>query len=428
MKAWRKFQSHPLASIACIFAGAIFGKAFPRTGEAMGFVGDTFLSLFKMCALPIVVTIILESFYRLMSRGDRNSFIFRAFRVFGASAIVGTAFGISLGRLLSPHVVSRPDLMAFLSGRMSVQPHVTPAAAGTALDFVTHLVPQNIFQSLAEGQIISCLIFFAFFGAALARVAAGRGDAVYEIVRAVKDALFRMLGTFIQFLPVAVFALFARTFSGIGGDGAKRIGELALICGIPVLSLLALQVLTVVAVRRTKIPTAWDAMKEPLLIAFSASSSIVALPSAMKNLAERGKVQEWAAETIMPLSVTFNPQGNVVFNAFLVTFCAGITGMTLTAKLAALIAFGGVVQAICASGLPSLATLSTIAMIFGPLGLPVDLVILLTITIVPFLSPFLATANILGHACTVLFLERRADPATRSDLPPATRSAAVRQI
>ena len=136
----------------------------------------------------------------------------------------------------------------------------------------------------------------------------------------------------------------------------------------------------------------------------------------MEEVTVKGKVQRWAAETIMPLSVTFNAAATAIFYAFSVTFSSRLFGLAIDEKTMILIALGSTLQAICSSGLPALANLGTMAMIFGALGLPVEVVSALVVITIPFLNPFISATNVMTHAWSVSILERRNDPNARETL------------
>lgn len=413
MKKIKRVLRNPFLPLACIVLGSIAGSKFPILAVVFAPISDFFLALFKMCALPIVIMIVLESFYKIMHFRERKRFIYRALRIFAISLVCCAGIGILSAQFLSRFLLENAELLSMISERVARVGGDPVTRSSSFAGFLIQFVPQNIFSALVEGHVISCVVFFALMGAALASIENSERIKLHETIKALKETLFKMLSWFLRLLPIAVFSIFVKMFATMGGSGLRQLMILVGFAYVPMTILFIFQWGSLFLLRRSRILGLFRGMKESLIIAFSTSSSILPLPKAMQEVAHRGRVQIWAAETIMPLSVTFNPQGSVVFYTYTVSIGVMLSGIPLSLPTAIMIAFGAMLQGICSSGMPSLVSLGTLAMIFGAIGLPVEVVTVVFLMVMAFIDPAISTLNLMGHAWSVSILERRKDPNLR---------------
>ncbi len=69
-----------------------------------------------------------------------------------------------------------------------------------------HIVPTNVFQSVAEGDLLPIILFSVLFGVGVASIGE-RGKPVLAFFEGVLDAMFWVTNLVMKFAPVGVFAL-----------------------------------------------------------------------------------------------------------------------------------------------------------------------------------------------------------------------------
>lgn len=112
------------------------------------------------------------------------------------------------------------------------------------------------------------------------------------------------------------------------------------------------------------------AMEEPLLIAFSTTSSMAALPSNMRASQKLGLNPE-VSSFLIPLGNTVNMAGAAMYMAIVSNFVAQVYGMELTLIQQFSIVFTALLVAIGAVGIPGY-MIVMMTTVFSTVGIPLD--------------------------------------------------------
>jgi proton glutamate symport protein len=190
-------------------------------------------------------------------------------------------------------------------------------------------VPESVVAALADNSILQIVFFSVLFGMGLSAIGA-RGQPVVEVLRGVTDAMFKVTEYVMRFAPIGVGAAMAAAV-GHHGPGvllrlAKLVGSLyAALLVFVVLLLLAVKLVTGLHVRRVL-----AALKEPLFLAFSTTSSESALPKAMQGMEKLG-VPPHIVGFVIPAGYSFNLDGTTLYLALASMFIAQAAGVHMTA-------------------------------------------------------------------------------------------------
>ena len=280
--------------------------------EPFSLAADVFLRLIKMIVAPLVFTTLVVG---VAKQGNINS----VGRIGGKTMlwfVCGSLVSLILGMIL---------VNFFKPGEgMNIPiPEAHGAVTQTGLnlrDFIYHIFPSSIFESMAKNEILQVVVFSIFFGVA----AAGIGEKADIIIKTLDSAahiILKMTGYIMNFAPVAVFGamtnVIAKQGLGILGTFSRFIGEfylgLFLLFGI-------LMLVAYLFIRR-RVLTMLRHIKEPALIAFSTSSSEAAFPKLMLEL-ERFGCDEKIVSFVLPLGYSFNLDGSMMYMTFASLFIA----------------------------------------------------------------------------------------------------------
>ena len=165
----KDFISSPLTILGSVVLGALIGTQTPQLSAYVAPLGSIYLTLFKMCVFPILISGIIVSVARLMSRNDSTYYIKRIliyFPVFLLSTsllavLVGFIFnpgnGLDSGTLQALGVLvnqSAVDLQVNLTGELA------PVESGPEFSsFVVGLIPSNIIYAVGNGDTLQVLFF-----------------------------------------------------------------------------------------------------------------------------------------------------------------------------------------------------------------------------------------------------------------------------
>jgi Na+/H+-dicarboxylate symporter len=267
-----------------------------------------FLRLIQMVIAPLVLFTLTAAVARTGDAGSVGRMGLKALGWFLAASVVSLFIGAGFALWLKPG--TGLDLM-------SAAP-VPPAPSLSGAGFVDHLAPNSIVDAMARNEILQVVVFSLFAGVAITSLHE-RSDRLLQLLDDLTAVTFRIVDRVMMLAPPAVFCALAAAISerGLG----LLAGYLRFIGGF-YLALLALWAAILGAgwlVARRPPLHVLRALRQPLLIAFSTTSSEAAYPRTLGVLEQSG-VRPRVASFVLPLGYAFNLDGAMVYAAFAVLF------------------------------------------------------------------------------------------------------------
>jgi len=180
--------------------------------------------------------------------------------------------------------------------------------------FVEHVFPKSIFEAMATNEILQIVIFSVFFGVA----AAAMGDYTKGLVKAldgVAHIILKMVGYVMKFAPLGVFGAIAAVIATKGLEVFKFYGLYLMYFLIGIALLWALLLLVGFLILKKRVPVLMRRIAQPLLIAFSTTSSEAVFPKLTEEL-ERFGCKDKIVAFILPLGYSFNLDGSMMYMTF----------------------------------------------------------------------------------------------------------------
>lgn len=184
----------------------------------------------------------------------------------------------------------------------------------TLSGFVEHVFPKSIFEAMGKNEILQIVIFSIFFGVATTAV----GDFAKPVVKALDAAahvILKMVGYVMNFAPYGVFGAIAAVIAVKGLEVFKFYG---LYYGFFLIGIALLWIVLLSAgflVLRGRLPVLLKRIAQPLLIAFSTTSSEAVFPKLTEEL-ERFGCKDKIVSFILPLGYSFNLDGSMMYMTF----------------------------------------------------------------------------------------------------------------
>ncbi|MFL6717508.1 MAG: dicarboxylate/amino acid:cation symporter, partial [Burkholderiaceae bacterium] len=324
----------------------------------------------------------------------------------GDAGAVGRIGGKALGWFITASLCS---LMIGLVMSNLLQPghavNVPLPDAGAATDlktgalnlkqFVTHVFPRSIVESMANNEILQILVFALFFGVALGKLHDSTARSLLKTTQEIGHVMLQVTDYVMRFAPVGVFAAVAAiiTTQGLG---------VLLVYGRYIASFFAaLAVLWMVlifagyCVLGREVFRLLKLIRNPMLIGFSTASSESAYPKLMEQLDKFG-VQKKVTSFVLPLGYSFNLDGSMMYTAFAALFIAQAynipltLGQQITMLLVLMVSSKGI------AGVPR-ASLVVVAAVLPMFNLP-EAGLLLVMGVDHFLDMGRTVTNVLGNA------------------------------
>lgn len=198
----------------------------------------------------------------------------------------------------------------------------------TVENFIEHLIPESIFQSLATNEILQIVIFAIFFGIATAAIG-DKGKIIIKGLDSVSEIMFKIVGYVMLFAPYAVFGAVCRVVA------QKGLGILTdylylIICFFATLLFFVLVVLPAICLV-AKVPY-WKLIsyvKNALFLSFGTASSEASMPMQIEQLKKFG-CSERIVSFVLPLGYSFNLDGSMMYMTFATGFIAQAYGIDLS--------------------------------------------------------------------------------------------------
>jgi proton glutamate symport protein len=394
-----KFLLTLKALLLGIGLGIILGLFFPAFSQEFSVLGVVYISLLKMCALPILITAVVTSFASALKEKEVTSLALRAFAYFAVFMCLAALVGILVGEITSPFLMENAEVKAALS-KLVVNEDLNSVSSSTdksLKNIFLSLIPDNVFRVLAEGQLLPLLFFMVLFGISLGLEKSHYSERVLEVLEGIRQGIFRIMNWFFYLLPFSLASMLAKSISSSGQETLQALFWLLMGGILLIVSYTLLQfVLLCLNTRRNPWRLARE-LREALLVAFGTSSSLAALPSSIKVVTEKLSKDSVGSNLVLALGISFNGQATVLFHAWITILIGQLYGAAFGIREYMIIVFGCILRAVISAGVPASVSLLGISLIFDPLGLPIETVLALLTVLIPFLDPFLTVNNVAGN-------------------------------
>jgi Na+/H+-dicarboxylate symporter len=269
-----------------------------------------FLRLVQMIIAPLVFCTLVVGIAKL---GDLNSVGRvggKALLWFVSASLVSLLLGLFLVNLFQPgHAINLSN--ADVGGAKDL---LGKTQEFSLSKFVEHVFPKSIFEAMTNNEILQIVVFSIFFGIA----ATALHDFARPVIKGLDGAshiILKMVGYVMWFAPLGVFGAIASVISLKGLKVFNFYGQYLLYFSIGILLLWIFLLLVGFLILRNRIPSLLQRIAQPLLIAFSTTSSEAVFPKLTEEL-ERFGCRDKIVAFVLPLGYSFNLDGSMMYMTF----------------------------------------------------------------------------------------------------------------
>ena len=416
-----------IAAVVAAFSARLFGDSSWLTSptpfyDTILMTKVAFLAALKMLIAPMI-------FFSLISGISNIGNVVRLRRLGGVTVLYymgTTGLAIVLGLIavfwIHPWEAYPPALessLVFSESRM-IDPGSDSLIA--ILKQILVMAFANPFHALVNLNIIGIVTSAILLG--LAMVITLKPDSpVFSIVRDLNQIIMTVLSWIIRLLPIGIFAIifdfslrlsisdeFSQDFLTQLLQFSVLVTGLTLFHGFVILPLVAWMTTGQHPVRLVR------SIAQPLLVAFSTSSSAATLPVSMKTAQEKLGVSPSVSSFVLPLGATMNMDGTALFEAVAAIFLAYLYGIELSTLMVITVFLMAMISSIGAPGMPT-ASMSGMQIVLLAVGIPLEAIAILLIIERP-LDTFRTTVNVQGDLIGTLvvqhYLNRRDQQVSQS--------------
>ena len=374
-------------------------------------VGNGFLRLMQMLVVPLVFcSLVCGS----MSMGDTKKLGKIGIKTLGFY-LATTALAITAA-ILTANVIN-PGAGLDLSSIETAQ--VAIGEKEGLADTLLAVIPVNPVRALADGDMLSIILFALVVGIILA----GLGEAaetVGNLFSQFNDVMMQMTVMVMKLAPYGVFCLTARTFSGIGFDAFLPL--LKYMAGV--MTALAIQGL-VVYMAILKGFTGLSPVKFlrkflPVMgFAFSTATSNATIPMSIDTLHRKMGVSRRISSFTIPLGATINMDGTAIMQGVAVVFASQAFGIQLSVADYLTVILTATLASVGTAGVPG-SGLVMLTIVLSSVNLPMEAIGLLA-GIDRILNMGRVIPNIVGDAATAVLVAKT--EGALADVPESAANA-----
>jgi aerobic C4-dicarboxylate transport protein len=195
-------------------------------------------------------------------------------------------------------------------------------------DFITHIIPGNVFKAFTEGDILQILFFAILFGFGLSRMGEA-GQSVISLFDKLSKVFFNIMKIVMKVAPIGAFGGMAYTISTYGLATLK---PLALLMGSVYLTMFLFIFVVLNIICYLFKFSLWQYLKhikEEILIVLGTSSSESALPGMMEKLEKFG-CSKSVVGLVIPAGYSFNLDGTTIYLSMSTIFLAQVFHIDLS--------------------------------------------------------------------------------------------------
>lgn len=386
-----------------------------QIGVWLALPGNLFLQLIRFIVIPLVIASVMLGIAGGNDMGAVQKIGVGVVIYFLITTTIAVLFGVGMAELLDP--ASYLD-QAFVDQSLdkALVREVLGIESSSLPQTIVGIFPTNPIEVMAEGKMLQVVITAAIFGLALLMIPKSESKAMIDLLGSVQSASIAIVTWLMKFAPIVVFGLLAQVTIKVGAEAFLGLTVYVITVLGALLSLMALYMVILYTVSgRSPLQFLRNA-REPMIIAFSTSSSSATMPVTLKTAETKLKIHPTVSRLVIPLGTTINMDGTAAYQAVVVVFLAKVFGVELGgAELVTLLGLT-IAASIGAPGMPGGGTPILIGILLS-FNMPSEGIALI-LSMDRILDMCRTTVNVTGDMVTATVMERISGLSDK-DAPPS---------
>ena len=377
----------------------------------LGFIATAYTRLFQFVAVPTIALAVITTLSSLGGQKETGRIFLHTLTYTLLTTIAAAAVGLVLYLLISPENLPAEAIQTSQLSTVNSQ-----LSTVTYRDHILSVIPNNVIEPFATGNVLSILLISAAVGLALAYLkrqgTVNKGqeniDTLIRGIFGLQELLYTLIRALIWTLPLGIVAFAAQLSAEISaGVAVGSLGKyVAVILGgnlIQFFLILPLFLLT----RRLNPWKVFRALSPAVLMALFTKSSAATLPVTMRSAETRLKARPEVARFVLPICTTINMNGCAAFILVTSLFVMQNGGTVIDLPTMLLWLLIAVISAIGNAGVPMGCYFLTLSLIAG-IGAPVGImgIILPIFTIIDMVE---TAENVWSDSCVCAIVNKQED-------------------
>ncbi len=364
--------------------------------------GELFLRALKMIIFPLVLTSVISGIANYSEDNNLGRLSIKTILYYVAVSSLAIFTGLCAVNIMQPGVG-----MDISSGQ-SVQ---GIAEEISFKDTYMNIIPTNIFESLATGNMLSIIFFSILFGYFITKINDRNRIFLTHFFNATNDVLLKLAYFIIRFTPLGILSLTASFVADQAGDIHKLFAMLnglsnfifTILIGLIFHAVISLPLILRIGFKINP----WlhfKALRSALITAFTTSSPVATLSLTMISVQKNCGVSNRVASFTLPLGTAINMDGTALYECVVALFIAQAYGIELSFLDQLIVIAISLMVSIGAAGIP-MASFASLSIILTAVGLPLEGIGLI-FSVDRILEMFRTTVSVWSHSCGAVIIAK----------------------
>ncbi len=306
-------------------AGIAVGHWWPKLGADLKPLGDAFIALVRMLIAPVIFCTVVHGVTAMNDMRRVGRVALKALVYFEAITTLALLFALVAANVLKPG--AGMHVAANALDAQSVSQYTSRAHAQGVAQFLLDIIPSTFVDAFAHTEVLPVLFVSVLFAAALA-ACGERGKPLKDLIDAVREVFFRIVGLVMWVAPIGAFGSMAFTVGRFGADSLLALGRL-------ILTLYGVSAVFVIVVFGA---VSWWCgislwrllvyIRDEIVIVAATTSTETVLPQVIRKLRALG-CEDTVVGLVVPTGYSFNLDGTCLYLATVVVFLAQATDTSL---------------------------------------------------------------------------------------------------
>lgn len=320
MKFLRQLYIQVLIGVAL---GVLVGYFFPSLNGIGKVIGESYINLIKMLIAPLIFFTITAG---IAGTGDLK----KAGRIGGKALLyfeIVSTLALILGVVIANIVQPGVGISTNNVNTSTINSYVEASKEVKWADFFLHMIPSNIVDSFAKGDILQVLVFAVLFGIGLTKIGPV-GKSISHSFEKINKVLFAILNMITKLSPLGAFGGMLYTTGKFGFTTLFVLGKLMLTFYATAAFFIFIVLGLIMKYYKLNIFKLLKYIKEELLIVLGSSSSESVLPNIMVKLENAG-CSPTVVGLVIPTGYSFNLDGTSIYLSMAIIFIAQVFNVPL---------------------------------------------------------------------------------------------------
>ena len=353
-----------------LLAGLLFGYFLTDYVVYISWLGTVFLKFLKMIILPLLLFSVMSGIMNVGNPAGLGRLGLKTIVYYLSTSLLAICTGLFMVNLMKPGIGADLGFNQPVEGLASASDNF-----GKTL---INIIPENIFQALTEGEMLSVIFFSILVGVFATQLDNEYRSMALRTVNAGFELMMKITHFIIRFTPLGVMGIMAVVVAdNMQAEGALlsvfvRLGKymLTVLIALSIHSLITLPLILRFIGKLSPLKH-FKSVSTPLITAFSTSSSSATLPLTLHAIENKTGVSNKVSSFVLPLGATINMDGTALYECVAAMFIAQAYGIHLGPLQQVIVVFTALLASIGAAGIP-MAGLVMISVVLSAVGLPLE--------------------------------------------------------